>query len=71
MYDLSASTLESWLKTRSILIEARRTGCTLLVNEADVAYCAYVHHKYGKRGVTTFNEDRTPFKPKPKNMLLR
>jgi len=32
----------------------------ILIDEADVAYCAEIHQKYGKQGRKLFNSDGTP-----------
>ena len=74
-YKVPVMTLHDWVKKGPILIESRDAGYRRLVNEADMAYCAYVYHKKKKDKKSahspTFNADGTPFKPKSQNMLER
>ncbi len=74
-YKVPVMTLHDWVKKGPILIESRDARYRRLVNEADVAYCAYVYHQKKKNKKSsrspTFNADGTPFKPKPQNMLER
>ena len=75
-YKVPVTTLHTWVKRGAILIESKPQKYKRLVNEADVAYCAYVYHRTEKGESKkirkhVFNEDGTPFKPKSQNMLER
>jgi len=74
-YKVPVTTLHTWVKKGAILIESKPQKYKRLVNEADVAYCAYVYHRKKKNKKSsrspTFNADGTPFKPKSQNMLER
>lgn len=70
-------TLWRWAKRKPALIRFRvikgQGGETMLLNKADVLYCATAHAKRAKnsttvRGHLVFDKDGLPFKPKkPKN----
>ena len=62
-YNLVAPTITGWVKAGYIAILGR-DGQKVLLDEADVAYCAEINRKRGGQGKRVFNIDGTPYTPK-------
>ncbi len=62
-YGIDNSTLYRWMKA-GIITFMYKDGYRTYVDEADVAYCAEIHRKYGKQGRKLFNPDGTPYRAK-------
>jgi len=70
-YGLNHQTLLNWVK-RGIVRRLGREKNRVLLDEADVAYCATIYHKRGgKRGQRLFDKDGLPYQPKwkPKSKM--
>ena len=58
-YKINHSTLYRWSSAKYIArigVDKNR----VLLDEADVAYCAEIYQRYGQQGKTLFNSDGTP-----------
>ncbi len=64
MFNISFTTLRTWVKRRYIKI-IQETSSKTLIDKQDVAYCVAVYKKQGGKGKRVFNEDGTPYKQKP------
>jgi len=62
-YQIPQQTISRWVAT-GIIARMGLDGNRVLVDEADVAYCAEVYYKNGGQGRWLFNRDGTPYKPK-------
>ncbi|HXF85508.1 MAG TPA: hypothetical protein VNK49_08965 [Anaerolineales bacterium] len=62
-YHVLPQTLWKWVKAGYIRQLGKR-GNKILIDEADVAYCAEIYRKNGKPGRILFNPDGTPYKPR-------
>jgi hypothetical protein len=62
-YGILQPTLSKWVRVGIIKIIGREAN-RILLDEADVAYCAEIYRKHGKPGRILFNPDGTPYKPK-------
>jgi excisionase family DNA binding protein len=62
-YGVSNRTIGRWVKQGYIAC-LRRDGQRVLIDEADVAYCARIHRTRGGQGRWLFNQDGTPYTPK-------
>jgi len=62
-YQIPHPTILKWVRA-GIIRTLGREANRLLVDEADVAYCAEIYRKRGKPGRVLFNPDGTPYKPK-------
>ncbi len=62
-YGIAHQTILKWVRA-GIIRTLGREANRLLVDEADVAYCAEIYRKRGKPGRILFNPDGTPYKPK-------
>ncbi len=62
-YKIAHQTILKWVRA-GIIRTLGREANRLLVDEADVAYCAEIYRKRGKPGRVLFNPDGTPYKPK-------
>jgi len=62
-YELLSPSILKWIKT-GVIQKIGADGNKVLVDEADVAYCAEVYRKIGRQGRRMFNSDGTPYKPK-------
>jgi len=47
-----------------IIKQIGESGNKVLLDEADVAYCAGIYHRFGKQGRKLFDEKGLPYKPK-------
>ncbi len=56
-------TLYQWMES-GIVRKIGRQGQKVLIDKADVAYCAEIYHQRGVKGRKLFNSDGTPYKPK-------
>ncbi len=56
-------TLYQWMSS-GIIHKIGRQGQKVLLDKADVAYCAEIYHQRGIKGRKLFNSDGTPYKPK-------
>jgi hypothetical protein len=64
-YFISMRTIQNWIKRGLILTIGERTvrgGCQLLIDEADIAYCAEVRKRSPGRGHWLFRPNGTPRK---------
>ncbi len=62
-YDLATSTVHGWTQA-GYVARIGKDGQKILIDEADVAYCAEIYRKVGSRGRRLFAPDGTPYKPK-------
>ncbi len=62
-YNLLAQTIWKWVKAGYIK-QLGLNGNKVLIDEADVAYCAEIYRQRGKMGRVLFNSDGTPYKRK-------
>ncbi len=62
-YGILQPTLSKWVRA-GIIRTLGREANRLLIDEADVAYCAEIYRKRGRPGRILFNRDGTPYKPK-------
>jgi len=62
-YGILQPTLSKWVRAGIIRIVSRQAN-RILIDEADVAYCAEIYRQRGKMGRILFNPDGTPYKPK-------
>lgn len=74
-YDISTKTLSRWASAGYIKTLGL-DGNRVLLDEADVAYCAEVYRQRSGQGKWLFNPDGTPYRPKtgplpPKNVAHR
>ena len=70
-YKIPFMTLYRWAQNQK-LIRTKNSDENILVNEADVAYCAQMRKKRGGgKGKQTFKDDGTLFKRKPKDLTQR
>jgi len=61
-YDIPLTTISTWVKHGYIRTLGQR-GNKILIDEADVAYCAEIYRKRGGQGRWLFNPDGTPYTP--------
>ena len=61
-YKVSPQTISNWVKKGYIRILGR-DGQKVLIDSADVAYCAEIYHQRGGQGKWLFNPDGTPYVP--------
>ncbi len=59
-YDILQVTISKWVKAGYIKTLGMN-GNRVLVDEADVAYCAEIYHQRGGQGKWLFNPDGTPY----------
>ncbi len=62
-YAVTQQTISNWVKA-GVIKQLGREGNKVLIDEADVAYCAEIYRQRGGQGKTLFNSDGTPYKPK-------
>ena len=61
-YKIGTVTIYGWVK-KGIISIIRREGQKVLINEADVAYCAEVYHsRGGSQGKRIFDRNGLPYK---------
>jgi hypothetical protein len=59
-YEIPLVTISQWVK-RGIIKSLGIDGNRVLIDEADVAYCAEIHRQRGGQGKWLFNPDGTPY----------
>jgi len=65
-YEIPHPTISRWVKS-GIIAKVGTFGNHLLIDAADMAYCAEIYRQRGgSKGVHLFNPDGTPYIPKPK-----
>jgi len=62
-HNIPLSTLQGWV-TKKIVAILGTEGRKILLDQADVSYCAEIYHAIGGQGRRIFNPDGTPYKPK-------
>ncbi len=62
-YRIPYVTIYQWMNS-GIIRKLGRQGQKVLLDRADVAYCAEIYHKKGAKGRKLFNSDGTPYKLK-------
>ncbi len=68
-YDIPVSTLHRWAMKNIVKI-VRREGQKVLLDEADVAYCAEVYSRRKGQGKWLFDENGLPYKPKTGPLVM-
>jgi hypothetical protein len=68
-YRVPYVTVYQWMSS-GIIRKIGRDGQKVLLDRADIAYCAEIYHQRGVKGRKLFNPDGTPYKPK-KSYSLR
>jgi predicted site-specific integrase-resolvase len=61
-YGISSQTILQWTRAGIIRVLGK-DGNKVLLDEADVAYCAEIYRQRGGQGKWLFNSDGTPYKP--------
>lgn len=61
-YKVPPPTISRWVK-KGLINRIRKAGARVLIDEADVAYCAEVQTSRRGQGKWLFNKDRTPYTP--------
>lgn len=64
-YNLLAPTILKWIRL-GVINRIGVEGNKVLIDEADVAYCAEIYKKFGRQGRKTFDKNGLPYKPKTK-----
>jgi hypothetical protein len=62
-YNILQATISKWVKA-GFVRTLRVSGNKIIIDEADIAYCAEIYHQRGGPGRWLFNRDGTPYKPK-------
>ncbi len=62
-YSVTQQTISNWVKA-GVIKRLGKEGNKVLIDEADVAYCAEIYRQRGGQGKTLFNSDGTPYKSK-------
>lgn len=62
-YRIPYVTIYQWMSS-GIIKKLGRKGQKVLLDKADVAYCAEIYRQRGIKGRKLFNSDGTPYKPK-------
>lgn len=62
-YDVSTQTISQWASAGYIK-KLGMDGNRVLVDEADMAYCAEIYHQRKGQGKWLFNRDGTPYRPR-------
>ncbi len=68
-YNILQPTLSKWVRAGIINVLGKEAN-RILIDEADVAYCAEIYRKRGKPGRILFNPDGTPYKPKTGPLVI-
>lgn len=68
-YGLLHPTILKWVKA-GIIKQIGITGNKVLLDEADVAYCAEIYHRFGKQGRKLFDKDGKPYRAKTGPLAL-
>jgi len=68
-YQIPHPTILKWVRA-GIIRTLGREANRLLIDEADVAYCAEIYRKRGKPGRILFNPDGTPYRPKTDSLAV-
>jgi len=61
-YHIPYTTINGWVK-HGYIARLGRLGQKILLDEADVAYCAEIYRERGSQGRWLFNPDGTPYIP--------
>jgi predicted site-specific integrase-resolvase len=70
-YEIPFSTLRGWIQ-RGFVDKVGKKGQKILIDEADVAYCAAVYHQKGaSQGRWLFNPDGTPYTPVAQKQVIQ
>lgn len=62
-YGLLHPTILKWVKA-GVIRQLGTTGNKVLLDEADVAYCAEIYHRFGTQGRKLFDDNGLPYKAK-------
>lgn len=64
-YSIPHPTISRWVR-RGLIAVLDRDGQKVLINEQDIAYCAYIYHNNGGgvQGRRLFSSNGTPYEPK-------
>jgi len=62
-YNVLQPTITNWVKA-GIITRLGIDGNKVLIDEADVAYCAEIYHQRRGQGKRVFNEKGLPYKPR-------
>jgi hypothetical protein len=62
-HGIPRSTLQGWVSKKIVAIIGRE-GRKILLDQADVSYCAEIYKAVGGQGRRIFNDDGTPYVPK-------
>jgi len=62
-YEIPHKTISRWASS-GIIRRLGMEGNKVMLDEADVAYCAEIHRQRGGQGKWLFNPDGTPYRPK-------
>jgi predicted site-specific integrase-resolvase len=62
-YRIPLVTISQWVK-KGVIKSLGMEGNKVLLDGADVAYCAEIYHRREGQGKWLFNRDGTPYKPK-------
>ena len=62
-HNIPLSTLQGWV-SKNIVAIIGTEGRKILLDQADVSYCAEIYRSTGGQGRRIFNDDGTPYKPK-------
>ncbi|HEB64772.1 MAG TPA: hypothetical protein ENJ02_04435 [Chloroflexi bacterium] len=68
IYAIPGPTISRWAKKGLVRILGK-DGQKVLIDEADIAYCAEIYRQRGGQGKWLFNPDGTPYEPKHKKTL--
>lgn len=60
-YVIPSPTISRWVK-KGLISKIGQAGQRVLLDEADVAYCATIYKAHGSQGKWLFNSDGTPYK---------
>jgi len=65
VYDVPHPVISRWVKS-GIIKRIGKDSNKTLIDEADMAYCAFIYRQTGGQGKRIFNPDGTPYTPKSK-----
>jgi len=63
-YGVNNVTLFGWVKNGLVAVLGKQGKQKVLIDEADVAYCAEIHSQNAGQGKRVFNPDGTPYQKK-------
>ena len=67
-YKVSPDTLSEWCR-KGYIRKLGTDGNKVLIDEADVAYCASIYARVARQGRRVFNPDGTPYRPKTSSLV--